>query len=196
MENNINRPMTPFDEQTIPSNLHTLKLLLPYTPVPTQRSLGILIKFLELMHTIRFFQRFGRLPETAASPNASPIELLENLSNFLTPEESELVEQFRSILNMMEMFSMMQEFQDFSGETDFSDTPSGHSKDDASPDSSEHPTSSAKKSGFFGNGNPMEMLMGMLSPEQQEMFHTYQNIFSDSETINNTTSSKEDETNG
>ena len=66
---------------------------------------------------------------------------------YLSPEEIQTANTFRSAMNMMEMMQM------FSQQDDHNNG---------------NPTS-----------NPMDMLMGMLSPEQQEMFQTYQTMFSD-----------------
>lgn len=168
MEKKPPRPMPPFDELTIPAELQTLKLLLPYTPVSEQQSLWILIKFMELQHTIQFFrQQQNRLhSQTFRRFPVSMAEMLEEITPYLPPEEAEMLNTFRNVMNIMEMMQMFQE------NTDASESPpEKHSADTGSP---------GQQSPFhFDSMNPMDLMMGMLSPEQQEMFRMYQSMFSD-----------------
>ncbi len=132
MEQNSLKPMTPFDNLVTPPFLYTLKLLLPYTPPSVQRFFGIYIKFLELRHTMEYFQGFDF---------SSPANILEGLKPYMEPAEKEMMEQMSSMMNMMEMVRSMQ------------------SMSEGASDSS---------SQGFGAFNPMDMMKGMLSPEQQE----------------------------
>ncbi len=140
MEQNPPKPMTPFDNLVTPPFLYTLKLMLPYTPPSVQRFFGIYIKFLELRHTMEYFQGFS----------SSPANILEGLKPYMGPAEKEMMEQMSSMMNMMEMVRGMQSMSD-----------------DASDSSSQG----------FGLFNPMDMMKGMLSPEQQEMFEMYNTMF-------------------
>lgn len=140
MEQNPPKPMTPFDNLVTPPFLYTLKLLLPYTPPSVQRFFGIYIKFLELRHTMEYFQGFS----------SSPSNILEGLKPYMGPAEKEMMEQMSSMMNMMEMVRSMQAMSD-----------------DASDSSSQG----------FGSFNPIDMMKGMLSPEQQEMFEMYNTMF-------------------
>ena len=141
MEQNSLKPMTPFDNLVTPPFLYTLKLMLPYTPPSVQRFFGIYIKFLELRHTMEYFQGFDF---------SSPANILEGLKPYMEPAEKEMMEQMSSMMNMMEMVRGMQSMSD-----------------DASDSSSQG----------FGSFNPMDMMKGMLSPEQQEMFEMYNTMF-------------------
>ena len=141
MEQNPPKPMTPFDNLVTPPFLYTLKLLLPYTPPSMQRFFGIYIKFLELHHTMEYFQGFS---------SSSPSNILEGLKPYMEPAEKEMMEQMSSMMNMMEMVRGMQ------------------SMSEGASDSS---------SQGFGAFNPMDMMKGMLSPEQQEMFEMYNTMF-------------------
>ena len=140
MEQNPPKPMTPFDNLVTPPFLYTLKLMLPYTPPSVQRFFGIYIKFLELRHTMEYFQGFS----------SSPANILEGLKPYMGPAEKEMMEQMSSMMNMMEMVRSMQ------------------SMSEGASDSS---------SQGFGAFNPMDMMKGMLSPEQQEMFEMYNTMF-------------------
>lgn len=151
-------PMTPFDEITVPRQLRFLKLLLPFLPASNRQMLGILVKFLELQHTIQLFQTaadsvFQQLSRKNSQPLNTPSDFLELMMPYLSAEELETANTFRSAMNMMEMMQM------FSQQNE-SDTTSSF--------------------------DPMSMMMGMLSPEQQEMFETYQAMFSDLNTDSTT----------
>lgn len=140
-------PMTPFDELTIPKQLRLIKLLLPFTPATNQRTLGILIKFFELQHTIQYFQRsyFQNFSEEHTNPFDNPANMLDLLLPYLSPDEKQTADSFRQIIDMMEL---MQTFS---------------SQKDGSSDNPE--------------ANPMDFIMNMFSPEQQEIFQNYQEIF-------------------
>ena len=102
MEQNPPKPMTPFDNLVTPPFLYTLKLMLPYTPPSVQRFFGIYIKFLELRHTMEYFQGFS----------SSPANILEGLKPYMGPAEKEMMEQMSSMMNMMEMVRGMQSMSD------------------------------------------------------------------------------------
>ena len=154
MEKKTPRPMTPFDELTTPYPFSILKLLLPYLSPGDSSSLWILVKFMELQYTISILKRPGQLLKSQSFghfPN-SPAELLDEIAPYLPPEQAQMADTFHNVMNMMEMMQMFQS----------SAAPSDNPSD-------------------TGGMNPMDMMMGMLSPEQQEMFQMYQGMFSDNE---------------
>lgn len=170
MEKKPPRPMTPFDEWTVPDELHTLKLLLPYTPAASQPALGMLIKVIELQHTMDFFQQKKNHihSQDFSGSFSSPLDMLEEISPYLPPKEADMVSTFRNMMHIMDMVQMMQASSG-AGE-DVPSTPDGPG------------------SGF----NPMGMVMGMLSPEQQEMFEMYQDMFSQPESSMDTSAGSSD----
>ena len=105
MEQNPPKPMTPFDNLVTPPFLYTLKLLLPYTPPSMQRFFGIYIKFLELRHTMEYFQGFS----------SSPANILEGLKPYMGPAEKEMMEQMEMMMNMMEMTKGQPDMSDMFG---------------------------------------------------------------------------------
>lgn len=143
------KPMTPFDELTTPFELTLLKLILPYTSAAKEQTIWILIKFIELKYTIRFFKNPTPYSSdlTTHSALSSPAEILELLTPYLSPEQAQMAGQFQ---NIMEMMSAMQAFE-----------------------------SDQSESNTFDSLNPTDLMMGMLSEEQKEMFQTYQNLFND-----------------
>lgn len=147
MDNKQPEPMTPFDELTMPKQLRLIKLLLPFTPAISQRTLGILIKFFELQHTIQYFQKSydQNFSKEQSNPFDNPANILDLLLPYLSPDEKQTADSFRQIIDMMEL---MQAFSN---------------QKDGGCDSSET--------------NPMDFVMNMFSPEQQEIFQNYQEIF-------------------
>ena len=149
-------PMTPFDELTIPKQLRFMKLLLPFMPASTQHMLGIFIKFLELRHTIYFFQSSASSLDSIFNNKKAdinnPADFLEVLFPYLSSDEIQTANSFRSLMNT---FEMIQAF-----------------------------SQSEKHNSDSSSANPFEMMMSMLSPEQQEMFQTYQTMFSDLDSEN------------
>ena len=174
MEKKPTRPMTPFDELTMPSELQTLKLLLPYTPVSGQQSIWILIKFMELQYTMQIFRHPENLLHTQTfhhSP-ASPMDMLEEVSPYLAPGDAEMLSTLCNVLNIMEMMQTFQDSSDFSGEGSADHRENNYENTDSGR---QNPPM------HFGGMNPMDLMMGILSPEQQEMFQMYQNMFSNSD---------------
>lgn len=192
MEKKPPTPMTPFDEWTVPKELHMLKLLLPYTPVSFRQMLGILIKVIELQHTVQYFDRQKNLlhEQDFSSGFSSPMKMLEEISPYLPPEQVNMLETFRNMMNIMDMVQMMQAFSDDNGNTDPNpDNTGGEASFQEAADSGKNVSyadsgGSGKGTsfmGFGGSGNgfdPMQLVMGMLSPEQKDMFEMYQAMFS------------------
>lgn len=106
MEHKPLKPMTPFDHMVTPSNVYTLKLMLPYIPHSMQRMLGIYIKFMEFRYTI---DRFIGFEESEAS------SVLDGLKEYMGPEEKEMMEQMEMIMNMMEMMKDQPDMPDMFG---------------------------------------------------------------------------------
>ena len=165
MEKKTTKPMTPFDEVTIPFELTLLKLILPYTSAAKEQTVWILIRLMELKNTIRFFKHPEHLQTTlgltAQSLPQSPTEILDILTPYLSPEQTQTIEQFQNVMNMMEIVQM------FQAEA-ASDTTGSASPDPGDPGSNP-----------FGTFNPADLMMNMLSDEQKEMFQMYQDLFSD-----------------
>lgn len=189
MEKKPPRPMTPFDELVIPQQLHMLKLMLPYTPSSNQQFLGVFIKFLELKETIAFFQNFRNDLHTQAFSNEHPptiMGMLGELKPYMPPQEAEMMDTFLNMMNIMEMVQMFQGNGGDTSENPFADM-MGAFTSGGSTDGGEE---NIKGSGFQGMGNmgnmadmftggfnPMDMMMGMLTPEQQNMFQMYNSMF-------------------
>lgn len=146
--------LTPFDRLISSRQLQMIKLLIPYTPKKSQRMLAICTKFLELNYTIQFFQNYPTDIHTQAfeKSNFSAFDMLDELRPYLPEEEQNMMDSLLNMFNIMEMMSAMQNMT--GGMQEFSDTESF---------------------------NPMNLMKGMLSPEQQEMFEMYNSMFQENE---------------
>ena len=197
MEKQPPRPMTPFDELTIPPQFQMLKLMLPYTPVSMQPMLAVFLKFMELQNTVRLFS--GAKPPAFSTRKAPcdqssygqgfSADMLEEILPYLSPQESSAFENIRGMMEMMEMLQMMQAMQ---GELAPEESQSPGSPENGQNNTPKKEPSKSGQSGNFKGGTfpfeawlsggsngagPMNLMMSMLTPEQKELFQTYQNIF-------------------
>lgn len=143
--------MTPFDKLITSRELQMLKLLIPYTPPGSQRMLAFYVKFLELEHTVEFFRHLNSDIHSQAFDKSisSPTDLFDELRPYLPKEMQNSIESVLSIMNVMEMVSTMKNMT--------------ANEDDASAP----------------NINPMDMMKEMLTPEQQNMFEMYSEMFNE-----------------
>lgn len=168
MEHYDSEKMTPFDQLISTQRLQILKLLIPYTPPENQRFLAVYTKFLELQHTIDFFQNFHN---DVSSQNferkaVSPFRIFQEIRPYIPEHIAETLDTINNMMEMMEMFQTMQETTD-TGED------------------SEHAF------------DPMSMMKTMLDLEQQEIFDKYSTMSSqetNSEPENESETEKEYET--
>lgn len=146
MEDSDIDAMTPFDKLISSDQLQMMKLMIPYTPLENQRMLAIYAKFLELEHTIDFFRHYNHDIHAQAFEKklSSPADILDELRPFLPKQQRNFLDSVMNLFNIMEMAAAMKEMT---------------TKDDGHPDSEEW--------------NPLDMMKGMLTPEQQSMFEMY-----------------------
>lgn len=149
MERKPPKPQTPFDNLVIPQQLQMMKLLLPYIS-SGQGMLAIFIKFSELQHTIQYVQNPRSILRMQAfeKKKLSFTEMLEEFIPYLDKEQGDMI---HNILNALQMMEMFQSFSDLM------------------------PNMSGSEPGGF---SPESLMKNMFSPEQQEMFDFYSNMFS------------------
>lgn len=149
MEDYDSEKMTPFDQLISTQGLQILKLLIPYTPPENQRFLAVYTKFLELQHTIDFFQNFQSDVSSQGFEQkaVSPVHILQEIRPYIPTQIAETLDTLSNMMEMMEMFQAMQETVDTeeNSDTDF---------------------------------NPLSMMKTMLEPKQQEIFDMYNTISS------------------
>lgn len=167
MEPTENESVAAFDTLYTNNHIQILKVLLPYFDSKGRKHLAVLIKFMELRYTLEYFSRHAALDaascegrrESGKQPDI--VKIFEQIKNFCTPSERAMFDQLANMKKSMEMYeemmSMMQMFSQL--------MPEGEA---ASADRNFNPSE---------NANPMDMLKGMLSPEQQTMFEMFQSSF-------------------
>lgn len=148
MDRNLPGPMTPFDDLVTSPELQIMKLLIPYVPASKRQMLAACIKLMEFRETIHIFNG-GRGAVKAQMLREEEIPSLIDLLNSFRPYlKPREIAVLDMVINLQEMISVMEMMQN----------------------------ASSSESGNAGL-NPMDLLSGMLSPEQQEMFHMYSDLF-------------------
>ncbi len=145
MEKKEKDPIQTFDTLYTTNQIQIMKILLPFCDEQARRSLVVMIKFMELQYTISFTQKHPDAFHEAPLP-FSLADVCEQIKAYCPPQLRSMLEQFQSMQSALKMYEdmkqMMELFQDSEG--------SG--------------------AGPFGSGDPTSMLLGFLSPEQQELF--------------------------
>ena len=111
MEQKKTIPMTPFDSLISSEQLQMMKLMLPYMPPGTQKFFAFYIKFLELRHTMQFFQNFHTdyIDLGLSKSPPSPFDLFRDIQPYMNPKDSESLSQ---LLHLMEILKTMQAMSD------------------------------------------------------------------------------------
>lgn len=150
MDNDQPGFMTPFDELVTSPELQLMKLLIPFAPASGRQVLAAFVKFRELRETVRLFRNAGGISAQAFGENGAASPL-EILSSIRPYLNPRQAAVLDMAFNLKEMMSVMEMMKD------------------------------ADPSGESGKSfDPVEMLSGMLSPEQKEMFQAYSDLFSGS----------------
>ena len=148
MENDQPEFMTPFDELVTSPELQLMKLLIPFAPASGRQVLAAFVKFREFRETVRLFRYAGGISAQTFGENGPPSPL-DILSSIRPYLNPRQAAVLDMAVSLKEMMSVMEMMQD------------------------------AGLSGENGKAfDPVELLSGMLSPEQKEMFRTYSDLFS------------------
>lgn len=167
-----------FDTLYTTNQIQILKILLPYCAPDTQRSLAVMIRFLELQYTLSFVRSH---PEAFRSPPSLSFgELCEKIRGYCPPALRSMLDQFQSMQNAMQMYEEMKQMMELFGDAGTaSESRSREAGSSEDPSSMDGPSSTDGFSSMdrFSSMDPMSMLMGMLSPSQKEMFQMFQSEF-------------------
>lgn len=173
-----------FDALYTTNQMQKLKVLLPYIEPSMQKHLAVYIKYMELQYTMNYTKRH---PSTLSGCGLSQPEkpdlrkLCRELSLYSSPEE---IKQLEQIQNMLQTFETVQEmtqtmnamkeiFPDMNMDSLFENPFSGSGNP-------ENTSENTKGSDTSRNSPIMDMLMNMLTPEQQEMYQAFsQSSFGD-----------------
>lgn len=177
MDSNEHNKIIAFDTLFSNNHIQKLKIMLPYMDNQTQKSLAVYIKFLELMYTIDFYKKnpYPLCGCMEKEPSADFQKMCTELLPYCTPDEKKQIEQIRSIFQSMEMYKemsktmeMMKDFMPDAG------SPNGFPfGGENAPFGSFSQSSDSQNPFSAGGGDMMNMLMGMLSPEQKQMFEMF-----------------------
>ena len=148
MEKKPPEPMTPFDELVTSPALQAVKLLIPYTPASGRQMLAAFVKLQELRQTIHVF---GSLQGgiSAQALDRPPASLFDILISLKPYLSRRDADMLDMIINLKEIMETMEMMKESSGQSD-------------------------GDNGF----SPMDLIAGMLTPEQQEAFQMYSAMFS------------------
>ena len=166
-----------FDALYTTNQIQIMKILLPYCNPDSRRGLAVMIKFMEFDYTLRFARTHPEAFREEALP-FSLIDICDKIKNYCSPQVRSMLEQFQSIQNAMQMYEEMKQYMDL-----FQGMSTNEADGTAAADSGSGPVPEAgqdNKDKTGGNPfgmNPMDMVMGMLSPEQQSMFQMFQSDF-------------------
>lgn len=182
METKEHDKIIAFDTLYTNNHIQMLKIVMPYFDGPMQKMLAVYIKYLEFRHTLDRY----RLPSYELNGCSSEKKefdigkICSELLPFCTPEEKkrlgQIAEFFRSMEMYKEMSRTMEMMKEFAPDL-FNDGPGGignlfssGSSHENQPDGTDNDTADQSNS---RNNGMMEMLMGMLSPEQKAMFEMF-----------------------
>ena len=110
MSNHTENPFKNYEDYLAKSPFQMIKLLLPFLPAANQKTMVILIKFLELKYTMEYFRKGNPFSMCSnLQEDASPLERVSSIIDFLPPKEQESVEQLINMMSVMEAFQTMTE---------------------------------------------------------------------------------------
>ena len=188
-----------FDALYTTNQIQILKLLLPFCSPQTQRSLAVLIRLLELNYTIGFVRSHPKAFH-APSDSLSFPDLCVKIRGFCPPQLQAMLDQLMSFQNAMQMYEQIKPLLELFAEQG---TDSGSPRD--TDGGSSQDTDSGSQQGAKTQGketrdkevqdkevqnrndapgrspDPLpdlaELLAGMLSPSQRELFQMFQKGF-------------------
>ena len=102
--------MTPLDQMVCQDNLQMLKAAIPYLPRNNQKALSIYAKFMELSHTISYFQQpQPELSQMSATPAAQPMDMLQEFRKYASGPARDKIDQLLFAFNTNQLMQMYQE---------------------------------------------------------------------------------------
>ncbi|NBI92172.1 hypothetical protein D3Z45_16745 [Lachnospiraceae bacterium] len=192
METSEHDKIIAFDTLYTNNHIQMLKIVMPYFDKQTQGKLAVYIKYLEFRHTLDHCSHSYELSGCSFQKEDFNInKLCSELSPFCSNSEKEKLERiagiFRSIEMYKEMSRTMEMMKDFAPDlfadglgsifppNSATDSPDGNDANFSDGNATVFPD----VTGYFSsqanqqNNNMMEMLMGMLSPEQKSIFEMF-----------------------
>lgn len=178
MEKNEHDKITAFDTLYTNNHIQMLKIVMPYFDEQMRRKLAVYIKYLELRHTLDCYHSHSyELSGCSFEKEEFNInKICSELIPFCTGEEKRKLEQiadiFRTIETYKEISRTMEIMKDFAPDLFTEGAGNIFSAGTAAERPEGEDGDSANNNDTQSNGI-MEMLMGMLSPEQKAMFEMF-----------------------
>lgn len=147
MEEQAVPPLTAIDQIANGNSLQMLKAAIPYTPMKSQKFLAVYIKVMELENIISFYDDSDSSMK-ACSVECESFSMQDMISDMRKYSIGAQKEQLDSYMNLLNTMQTMQTYQNIFSQI----------------------------SGDSG-GSPMDLVKGMLTPEQQSVFETYSSMF-------------------
>lgn len=148
MEKTPPEPMTPFDELVTSPALQAVKLLIPYTPASGRQMLAAFVKMQELRQALHLFSE-KQQGIRAQTLSSAPSSLFDILTSLKPYLSQREADMLDMIINLKEMMETAEMMKEAASCSDGEDVFS-----------------------------PLDLVMGMLTPEQQETFRMYNALFS------------------
>lgn len=139
--------MTRLDAAISTRDLQIMKAMVPYVHLPEQRMFAVFLKLRELMDTMAYFSDFNK-DLKAAGLQEDGSDFTAMLNDIKPFFSKEEQSSLDMMMNMMQASKLYETFQSTMNAGEESDS-----------------------------GDPMSMLKNFLTPEQQEMFNNYSNLF-------------------
>lgn len=166
MEQDTSDNILAFDTLFTTNHMQILKLLMPYMESDFQKKLAVYIKFSELQYTLSYLHRHAS-KRSLCSLESKEFDLAgvyRMIKGYCTNAEQRQIEQLIRMSETMETMKNIQEMMEFMKEFETFTDAGGSS-------SSENETTSQNNDAL----NPLDMLKGMMTPEQAELFEMIQN---------------------
>ena len=177
MEKNDKDYLQTFDALYTTNQIQIMKILLPYCSPDSRRGLAVMIKFMEFDYTLRLTRSHPESFRDEAVP-FSLSDICDKIKNYCPPQVRAMLEQFQSIQNAMQMYEEMKQYMDlFQGMSTNEADGTAAAASGSGPVPEAGQDNKEKTGGNPFGMNPMDMVMGMLSPEQQSMFQMFQSDF-------------------
>lgn len=148
MEKKPPEPMTPFDELITSPALQAVKLLIPYTPASGRQILAAFVKMQELRQAIQLFSK-KQQDVCAQALDREPASPLDILISLKPYLSRRDADMLDMIINLKEIMETAEVIKETASMSDGEESFS-----------------------------PLDLITGMLTPEQQETFRMYNTMFS------------------
>lgn len=142
-------PVTEFDTLTTGNNMQMIKALVPFLAPREQKVIGIIIRVMELIDTIRFFEKSGKFACGQPQTDLFSKDMINHMKKYCTAETQQFMD---NILNMMNMTQVMNMFETKQNQ----------------------PNDFSNLMGIFQSmNNPADALGSMLSKEQNDLYSQF-----------------------